>query len=409
MIDLKRWLWLCALIAAPAAKAADWPQFLGPERDGTSTETGLARTWPRTGPPLVWQKDVGEGFSGPVVAGERLILFYRIKGQEIIECLNAVTGASLWKSAYPTSFDDDFRKGDGPRSTPVIADKRVVTLGADGVLTCLDLESGRVLWTKMLLKEYRVPPSYFGVGTSPVVDDGLVLVNVGAANAGIVAFKLADGTETWKATSDPASYSSPVVRTIAGTKHAIFFTREGVVILDPKAGSVRYRQRWRARIDASVNAATPLVIGDEVFFSASYETGALLLKLRKVGAEVVWSDDKIMSNHYNTCVYRDGFLYGCNGRQESGASLRCVDLKNRRIQWNQEGFGCASAVLAEGLLILLTERGELILVEATPTKYHELARAQVLEAGPCRAQIALANGNLYARDRGKLICLDLRK
>jgi outer membrane protein assembly factor BamB len=317
-------------------------------------------------------------------------------------------GARQWKTAYPTSFEDDFRKGNGPRSTPVIAGKRVITLGADGALHCLDLESGRIHWAKMLLKEYRVPPSYFGIGTTPVVDEGLVLLNVGAKNAGIVAFALEDGKEVWKATSDAASYSSPVVRTIGGTKHAIFFTREGAVILDPKTGTVRHHQRWRARIDASVNAATPLVIGDQVFLSTSYETGALLLKLRRDGADELWSDDKIMSNHYNTCVYQDGYLYGFDGRQEAGPDFRCIDLKERRIMWNQPRFGCGSMIRADGVLILLTERGELVLVEATPRQYRELARAQVLTADPCRAQIALAGGKLYARDRGHLICLDLR-
>jgi outer membrane protein assembly factor BamB len=254
-----------------------------------------------------------------------------------------------------------------------------------------------------------VPPSYFGVGTSPVVDDGLVLVNVGAKNAGIVAFALADGKEVWKTTGDAASYSSPVIRTIDGTKHAIFFTREGAVILDPKTGVVRHRQRWRARYDTSVNAATPLVIGDLAFFSTSYETGALLLKLRKDGADEVWSDDAIMSNHYNTCIYKDGYLYGFDGRQEAGPDFRCVDLKNRRIAWNQKRFGCGSMILADGIIIVLTERGELLLVETTPKEYRELARAQVLESGPCRAQIALADGKLYARDQSKLICLELRR
>ena len=198
---------------------------------------------------------MGEGFSGPVVAGTRLILFHRINDQEVIQCLNATNGTEQWKTAYPTRFEDDFRKGNGPRSTPVIAGTRVITLGADGALHCLDLESGGTIWSKMLLKEYRVPPSYFGIGTSPVVDDGLVLVNVGGKNAGIMAFALTDGKEVWRATSDPASYSSPIIRTIGGTKHAIFFTREGVVILDPPSAfrcRASSRRRWRARYEASV-------------------------------------------------------------------------------------------------------------------------------------------------------------
>ncbi len=227
------------LCLAASTRADDWSQFLGPHRDGLSPETGLADTWPAKGPEVIWQRKVGPGFSGPVISGARLILFHRVGDQEVVECLNAANGAALWKFAYATEFADDFGKGNGPRSTPVIIGQKVVTLGADGVLTCLDLDSGRSLWSKHLLKEYRVPPSYFGIGTSPVVDDGLVLLNVGAKNAGIIAFALADGKEVWKATSDGASYSSPVIRTINGTKQAIFFTRAGVVVLDPKTGEVR--------------------------------------------------------------------------------------------------------------------------------------------------------------------------
>jgi outer membrane protein assembly factor BamB len=397
------------LSLAASARADDWPQFLGLRRDGTSTEIGLVGSWPEKGPSVVWQKRVGPGFSGPVVSGSRLILFHRLGDQEVIECLNAINGAELWKVAYATEFADDFGKGNGPRSTPVIVGQRIITLGADGVLTCLELDSGRSMWTRKLLSEYRVPPSYFGIGTTPVVDDGLVLVNVGAKGAGIVAFSLTDGKEVWKATSDGASYSSPVIRTIDGTKHAIFLTRAGVVVLDPKTGAVRAQKRWRARYDASVNAATPLVITEDAFFSASYETGALLLKLRKDGAAEVWTDDKIMSNHYNTCIYNDGYLYGFDGRQEAGPAFRCVNLKTRRIEWNQEHFGCGSMIGADGKLIVLTERGDLVLVDMTPRAYRELARARILDAGPCRAQIALANGKLYARDQSKLICVDLRK
>jgi hypothetical protein len=150
-------------------------------------------------------------------------------------------------------------------------------------------------------------------------------------------------------------------------------------------------------------------MGDLAFFSASYETGALLLKLKKDGAEEVWSDEEVMQNHYGTCIHRDGFLYGFNGRQEAGASLRCIDLKAKKVRWDHEQFGCGSMVLAEGNLIILTERGDLVLVEATPKGYREISRANVFRALPCRAQIALANGRLYARDEGRLVCFDLRK
>ncbi len=234
-------LFTCLLVTA--GRADDWPQFLGPTRNGVSVEQGLAASWPKGGPPLVWQHEVGEGFSGPVIAGDRLILFHRVGNEEVVECLHAATGKPQWKHAYATNYSDALGKGDGPRSTPVIAGKRVITLGAEGMLTCLDLEKGTQLFSRALLKDYRVPPSYFGVATSPVVEGDLVLVNVGGKNAGIVAFALADGKEVWKATDDGPSYSSPIVVTAGQQRVAVFFTRFGADLVDAKTGAVRYRQK----------------------------------------------------------------------------------------------------------------------------------------------------------------------
>lgn len=409
---MKRFIVYALVLSAfcvTAVRADDWPQFLGPRRDGVSLEKGLIDTWPKSGPAVVWQRNVGEGFSGPVIAGDRLILFHRMGDEEIVECLSASTGKGLWKYPYPTSYQDQLGKGDGPRSTPVIAGDKVITLGAEGTLHCLSMSDGKKIWSRSLTADYRTPLGYFGVGTSPVVEQDQVLINVGGPKAGIVAFDLASGKENWKATNDPPSYSSPTVCSVDGMRLAVFFTRTGAVVLDPKNGSVLYQKRWRARIDASVNAATPLIIGNQAFFSTSYDTGALLLKLRKDGADEVWADEEVMSNHYNTCVYRDGYLYGLDGRQEVGPNFRCVELKTRKVQWDKQRFGCATMVLADGRLIVLTEKGELVLVQATPEAYRELARAQIFEAGPCRAQIALTNGRLYARDQRKMVCVEMKK
>jgi outer membrane protein assembly factor BamB len=393
-----------------AGHADDWPQFLGPTRNGVSTDKGLVATWPKEGPPVVWRHEVGEGFSGPVIAGTRVIAFHRVGNEEVVECLSAATGKPLWKQSYPTNYRDALGKGDGPRSTPVIAGNRVVTLGAEGTLACWDLEKGTQLFSRPLLKQYKVPPSYFGVGTSPVVEGELVLVNVGGKNAGIVAFNVADGKEAWKATTDGASYSSPIVVTVGKERIAVFFTRYGADLIDAKTGAVRHRQKWRAAYDASVNAATPLAIGDQLFFSTCYETGALMLKLRDDGsAEESWQGEDVMDNHYNTAVYHDGHLYGFHGRQERGPDFRCVELKTKKVVWDRPRYGCGSLILADGKFIVLTEAGELVLVEATPAAYRELARTRVFESAPCRAQIALASGKLYARDQRKLVCFNLAR
>ncbi len=406
---MRRWLSLLLVTAlATTIRADDWPQFLGPHRDGVSAESGV-KPWGQGGPKVSWSRDVGPGFAGPVVAAQRLILFHRVGDQEIVECLRADNGKSLWQFGYPTAFEDDFRKGDGPRATPTIAGGTVVTFGADGWLHALDLENGKKLWDRNLIKDYDVPGSFFGVGSSPLVVGDRVLVNVGGKNAGIVAFALDSGKELWKATRDGASYSSPTIATIDGATHGVFFTRQGVVLVDPQTGTVRFQTPWRARIDASVNAATPLILGDAAFFSTSYDTGAVMLKLRKDGAIKLWDSDEIMSNHYNTSIHNVGHLYGFHGRQEGpGPSFRCIELKTQKVCWDRPRFGCASMILAGDKMILLTERGELLLVEATPTAYRELARAQVFTAGPCRAQIALSGGRLYARDQKKLKCFEIK-
>jgi outer membrane protein assembly factor BamB len=412
MFGNSRWVVGCLLAAAflPLGVAADWPQFLGPDRNGISTETGLLDSWPKEGPPQVWRKKVGAGFSGPVVANGRLVLFHRVEDREVVECLDAANGKTQWTFSYATEYRDDFGFDEGPRSTPTIAEQRIYTLGAEGRLHCLDFQTGKKIWERWVNRDYEVPKGFFGVGTSPLVEGDLVVVNVGGKGqkAGIVAFDKATGREVWKATDHEASYASPVSATIDGLRMLFVFTREGVVVLDPSNGRVRSSKPWRARIQASVNAATPLVIGDHVFVSASYQTGAVLLRVGPDRLEEVWKSDTVLSNHYNTSVYHADHLYGVDGRQEYGARLRCIEFKTGKVCWTRERFGCASMLYADGKLIALTEAGDLVLLDATPEAYREKARASVL--GPeCRAHPALASGRLYARDGATLACWDLHK
>lgn len=399
---------LAGCVAAAALLAADWPQFLGPDRNGVSGETGLLPTWPQKGPPLVWQRPIGAGFSGPVVVGDRLVVFHRLGDQEVVACLNAATGKEEWQFAYPTGYRDDYGKGDGPRSTPLVAGDHVYTLGAEGRLHCLELAAGKKIWERSLNADYQVPKGFFGIATSPLLEGGLLLLNVGGKGAGIVALDKETGREAWRATNHEASYSSPVAATLGGKRRVVFFTREGVVLLDPRTGEVVYEKHWRARMHASVNAASPVVSEDRIFVSACYDTGALLLQVGADRIQELWQSKDAMSNHYNTCVQSKGYLYGYHGRQEEGAKLRCIELGTGKVQWTNDHSGCGSIMLAEGNLIILNEHGELLLVEANPSRYHEKARARVLTE-PCRSPIALANGRLYARDFKQLVCWNLKK
>jgi hypothetical protein len=227
-----------ALYADQAAN--DWPQFLGPTRNGVYAGADLAQTWPASGPPILWRKDVGEGFAAPVVAAGKLILFHRAGGKEIVDCFNALSGEKIWSYDYPTTYRDDFGFDEGPRSAPVIADGAVYTFGAQGVLTAVDLASGKKRWSVATNTQFGVKKGWFGAAGSPLVEDGKVLVHVGGPNAGIVAFDANTGAVAWKATSDEASYSSPTAATIGGARHAFFLTRTGLVDLDPANGQVRF-------------------------------------------------------------------------------------------------------------------------------------------------------------------------
>jgi len=390
------------------ASASDWPQFLGPTRNGVYAGADLAESWPKEGPPIVWRKKVGQGFSGPAVSGGSMILFHRTGDKEAVECLEAGTGKPLWSFDYPTGYRDDFGFDEGPRATPTIAQGKVFTFGAEGLLHCLDFQTGKKIWSVSTKTEFGASKGFFGMVCSPLVEGNAVLLNIGGANgAGIVAFDQNTGKLLWKATSDEASYSSPVAATINGLRYAFFFTRAGLAALDPDSGRPRFHFPWRARMSASVNAATPLVVDDLVFVSASYQAGAALLRVKENSVEKIWAADDVLSNHYATCVYGDGFLYGFDGRQEHGEHLRCVEFKTGKIRWSEDRVGAGTVTLAGKRLLILTENGELLLAPASPDGFKPVARAQLLPNG-VRAYPALAEGHLYARSKDTLLCVDLR-
>ena len=305
----------------PQTVVSDWPQFLGPDRDGVYHGPALAESWGPGGPRVVWQKPVGAGFSGPVVAQGRVILFHRVADSEVVEALDARTGTSQWSYEYPTSYRDDFGFDEGPRAVPVVANGVVYTFGAEGQLHAVDLATGTRLWSEDTMRRYDVAKGFFGAGGSPLVEDGRVIANIGGKGAGIVAFDARTGKVLWTATDDEASYSSAVGATIGGRRYAVFLTRTGLVGLDPATGRVQFQRRWRARQAASVNAATPLVIGDLIFISAEYGPGAATLRYDGSSLTELWASDDALSNHYATSVHHDGILYGFHGRQEFGPEL----------------------------------------------------------------------------------------
>jgi outer membrane protein assembly factor BamB len=395
--------------ATPVAHAQDWPQFLGPTRNGNYSASDLSTVFPKAGPPVIWKKPIGQGFSGPVVADGKLILFHRIGDKEIVECLDSATGKEIWRFDYPTHYRDDFGFDEGPRSTPSIASGRVYTFGAEGMLHCLDFATGKKLWAVDTQQQFDVRKGFFGAACSPLVEGRAVLLNVGGTKpSGLVAFDRETGKVMWAVSRDEASYSSPMAATVGGTRTVFCFTRSGLVGVDPAGGNIRFEFPWRARMQASVNAATPLVVGDVVFISSSYQTGAALLQVTGSAIKKVWSSDDVLSNHYASSVAHNEYLYGYHGRQEQGPSLRCVQLQTGKVMWSVESFGAGTLTLAGEHLLVLKENGELLVAPATPKGFQPVAKAQVIP-GAVRAYPALAQGRLYVRNENNLVCVSLKK
>lgn len=385
----------------------DWPQFRGPSRDGAVPGRATLAPFPSSGPEPVWERAVGAGFSAPAVARGRLVLFHRRGREEIVEAIGVADAKTVWKFSYETTYRDDFGFDNGPRAAPVIDGDRVFTFGAQGVLHCLDFESGRRVWRVDTHEEFNVRKGFFGAASTPLVLDGRVLANVGGTGgAGIVAFDAGTGKTLWKATSHAASYSSPVAGEFGEETLAVFFTREGLAALDPENGEVLYEKRWRARSNTTVNAATPIVMDDIVFLSASYGTGAIAMRLSDGTIDELWSGEDVIDNHYSSCVRYGQMIFGFHGRQEYGQRFRAADLSTGKVLWSSDRIRPGSVSRVGNRLVLLLETGELLLASTSRTKFEILARAQIL-AGETRAFPAIADGLLFARDRDTLVCVRL--
>lgn len=395
------------LLAAVISTAADWPQFRGPARDGVYPDRQSIPDFPEQGPEALWDRPVGAGFSAPAVARGRVILYHRIGGTELVESINPSTGATIWKSEFPTTYKDDFGFDEGPRATPVVDGGQIYTFSAQGVLRCLEFATGRQVWSLDTHEEYGVSKGYFGAASTPLVLGSRVFANVGGSDgAGIIALDKDTGRFLWKATDHEAAYSSPVVAEFDGETLVIFFTREGLVALEPSSGKVRFERSWRSRSRASVNAATPIIAGDTIFLSASYGTGSIALRVNGDTLEELWSGEDSIDNHYSTSVLADGVVYGFHGRQEYGQSFRAIELATGKVLWSEDRYGAGTVTRVGDRLLLLRESGELTLLAVSAEKFQVISEAQILPT-EVRAYPALADGLFFARDKNTLVCLKL--
>ncbi len=377
------------------------------------------------------------------------MLHHRLGDEEVVNCFEAATGNPVWHYAYPSHFVDPYGYNNGPRSTPLLTTDRCYAFGAEGKLICLDLKTGKLIWQRDTGIDWNVPPAFFGVGSSPILEDNRLLVMVGGQpNSGMVAFDAGTGKVVWESVGEPnwqgqpmvgwpnerkvkwqswekqASYSTPVVVSIRGQRHILCLMRQGLVSLNPTNGEVNFSFWFRSHANDSVNAMNPVVVDDLILLSAAYyKIGSVLLRVRidGNGVDEVWRGTAL-EVHWTTPIYHDGLLYAFSGRNEPDAHFRCVEFKTGKIMWDRDEswpphstptpsvYGRGSCILAEDKLIVLGEGGLLGLFRVNPLRPEEISRFQVPQLHhPCWTAPVLSRNRLYLRSEDRLVCLDLSK
>lgn len=402
---------LLLILAQPLLPAADWPQFLGPTRDARASSTEPATPTRFTiEPEPLWKKSVGSGFAGPVVSDGKLILFHREGSDMTTEALDARTGKPLWRHTYITDYVDSFGFDNGPRAVPAIAEGRVFTHGPEGRVTAIALDTGRELWAYDTAAQAASSQGFFGRAPSPLVIGHTVIIAAGGQiqdqGAGIIALDVEKGTPVWHSVDDEAGYASPTSQ----GGHLLCWMRNRLWLLEATSGRVLHSLPLRARMDASVNAATPLPCGTNSWFvSAGYGVGANLFEITAQSElRQTWSQQDILDCHYATPIYHEGHIYGFHGRQETGMRLRCVRLSDATTVWEApERIPGGTLLLVQDRLLIVTEEGELWIVPASPQGFEKATTMQILRAGH-RSHTAYADGILFARDSEQIIALPLR-
>jgi outer membrane protein assembly factor BamB len=399
------WALLLLLSMASVSLAqsnANWPQWRGPNRDGISKETGLLKQWPAEGPPLVWKAaGAGGGYSSFAVANGRLITMGLRGDREFIVAFDVATGKEAWATPHGSAFRND--RGDGPRGTPTIDGDRIYALGGSGDLSALDAKTGKVIWTKNVLKEFGGRNITWGISESPLVVGDKLLVNPGGPGASIVALNKSNGSLIWKSQSDRAGYSSAIPVEVNGGTQVVFFTDERTVGLDLKDGRLLWEYAKAANDTA--NAATPIARGNRVFVSSDYGTGGGVVEIKPDGtAQEVWFS-KDVRNHHSSSVLVGDHLYGF-----SSSILMAVKFDTGEVAWRDRSVGKGSLVYADGRLYCFSERGVVGLVEATPTGYVEKGRFNIQQGSlPTWTHPVVAGGRLYLRDQDTIYAYDVRQ
>lgn len=392
-----------AVAPAPSALAArpDFPQFLGPDRTAVIPGPRLAADWAAHPPQIVWRMKVGAGWSGFVVVGDRALTQEQNEGQELVTCYDVGTGRLLWSHRDGARYDNPIG-GIGPRATPTVVGNQVFTLGSTGRLNALDLATGKAQWTHDLVAETGAKIPDWGYAGSPLVLEGRVIVSAGGkAKQSLVAFRADTGKRLWAAGDAEAGYGSPFVATLAGRRQILAYNHRRITAHDAADGTVLWEYPWGVGYP---HVAVPVVVGpDRVVFSAGYGVGSELLEVtrgagERWGAERVWRSLKLKAKFANP-VARDGFVYGLDD-----GMFTCLDLKDGAQQWKEGRHGHGQGLLVDDLFLLMSEGGELILLQPTPAGPGELHRFRVFSAKTWNP-IALAGDLLLVRNDQEAVAL----
>ena len=395
------------LLLTSNAVAADWPQWLGLKRDGSTTE--IVKAW-KEPLKIAWKQPVGEAHGGPVIVKGKAYLFFRTPGknEETLVAFDAESGKPLWSTPYPRK-ETKIAFGNGPRGVPAVVDGKVYTFGITSILTCFDADDGKILWQVDAEKQYKAPTLTFGSSCSPIVVDDLVLVNIGAKGASVVAFDRHTGKEVWKNLDDAASYSSPLMYEHAGSTRISFLTARGLVSFNPKDGAIHWKYPF---VDLLLESScTPMVI-DGKLLASSITAGSVLIEEtdKEPAVKKVWA--KSWNCYFSTpvAVGKDSIYMVTGDLFSKNAVMRCIDAKTGNELWNRKNVGTYHATLlrtGDDKLLLVEEKGDLVLVDANRKEYRELSRTKI--CGNTWAHPALANGRLYIRDAKELICVEMPK
>ncbi|MFM9116719.1 MAG: PQQ-binding-like beta-propeller repeat protein, partial [Planctomycetota bacterium] len=388
-----------------------WSEFLGPQRDGVSAETGLLKKWPAGGVPEVWRVAGGVGMSGIAVDSQRAVTLVQREERQWLLALDPRTGKTLWKTDLAPEYSNPM--GNGPRGTPAIAGEFVLAYTGEGILNCVSADTGKKIWSQHVIKQLQGKEAEYGMACSPLVVADRVIVFASGPQATLAAYELATGKLVWKVGDDPIGYSSPTRLRLAGKDQIVAFAGTAALGVDPQQGTLLWRYPFETSFNC--NIAAPLAIAGKLLLSAGENHGSVLLDLKSSGqgfeTEEVWSSlgpKSVLRSEWQTPIWLNGYLYGMDNVGGAGpvTHLTCIEAATGKRMWQVPRYGKGNLIAADGKLLLSTMNGEFVVAQASPEKYQELGRQTVL--GSTRQAPSLARGFVYLRDDREIVCLDVR-